>query len=67
MSLLGVVEFVCPNVVNTMRLPVRGVEVREVLRTGGSQELFESLTHESDRAAAAQRRQVVKLEGSWLH
>ena len=43
-------RFVCPNVVNEMRLPVRGVEVREVLRTGGSQELFEGLTHESDRA-----------------
>ena len=43
-------RFVCPNVVNKMRLPVRGVEVREVLRTGGSQELFEGLTHESDRA-----------------
>jgi hypothetical protein len=40
-------RFVCPKVVNEMRLPVRGVEV---LRTGGSQELFEGRTHESDRA-----------------
>ena len=44
-------RFECPNVVNKMRLPISGVEIREVLlRAGGSQELFESLTHESDRA-----------------
>ena len=43
-------RFVLPNVMNKMRLPIRGMEGREVLRTGGAQKLIESLTHESDRA-----------------